>query len=50
MNYLRRRGSISTSPSRAAVFQFVIGNADAHGKNYSFLYGEAGARLAPLYG
>lgn len=32
-----------------AVFNFVIGNADAHGKNFSFLYAENGARLAPFY-
>lgn len=32
-----------------AVFNFVIGNADAHGKNFSFLYGKNEARLAPFY-
>lgn len=33
----------------AVVFNFLIGNSDAHGKNFSFLYGDGGARLAPLY-
>lgn len=33
----------------AAIFNLIIGNADAHGKNYSLLYGANGARLAPLY-
>ena len=33
----------------AAIFQVLIGNADAHGKNYSLLYAEGGAQLAPLY-
>ena len=34
----------------AVVFNFLIGNCDAHGKNFSFLYDvEAGPRLAPLY-
>ncbi|HJW73283.1 MAG TPA: type II toxin-antitoxin system HipA family toxin [Geothrix sp.] len=33
----------------AVIFNAVIGNADAHGKNFSILYGEAGPALAPLY-
>ncbi|MBK8726810.1 MAG: type II toxin-antitoxin system HipA family toxin [Holophagaceae bacterium] len=33
----------------AVVFNAVAGNADAHGKNFSLLYDEAGPRLAPLY-
>ncbi len=32
----------------AVIFNFLIGNHDAHGKNFSLLYG-GGARLAPLY-
>lgn len=32
-----------------AVFNFMIGNSDAHGKNFSFLYGGESARLAPFY-
>ncbi len=34
----------------AAIFNLIIGNADAHGKNFSLLYRENGAiELAPLY-
>ena len=33
----------------AVAFNFVIGNSDAHGKNFSFLYDGGSARLAPLY-
>lgn len=33
----------------AAIFHLVLGNADAHGKNYSILYDAGGPRLAPLY-
>lgn len=33
----------------AAIFQALIGNADAHGKNYSLLLDEEAIRLAPLY-
>jgi serine/threonine-protein kinase HipA len=47
---------ISSAPIRdvlrlfdAIVFNYVIGNNDAHGKNFSFLYADGEARLAPLY-
>jgi serine/threonine-protein kinase HipA len=33
----------------AAIFNLIVGNADAHGKNFSLLYGPNGAVLAPLY-
>ena len=33
----------------AALFNLIIGNADAHGKNFSLLYAPEGPRLAPLY-
>ena len=33
----------------AVVFNYLIGNNDAHGKNFSFLYGNGAAALAPLY-
>lgn len=33
----------------AAILNLVAGNADAHGKNFSILYGDQGPRLAPLY-
>ena len=33
----------------AAIFNLLIGNSDAHGKNFSLLYGANGIVLAPLY-
>jgi serine/threonine-protein kinase HipA len=33
----------------ATVFNFLIGNADAHAKNISLLHVDEGVRLAPLY-
>ncbi|WP_419950639.1 type II toxin-antitoxin system HipA family toxin [Candidatus Palauibacter sp.] len=33
----------------ATIFNLIVGNADAHGKNFSLLYDAAGPRLAPLY-
>ena len=33
----------------AAIFNLLVGNADAHGKNFAILYDEGGPRLAPLY-
>ncbi len=33
----------------AVIFNLAIGNADAHGKNFSFLLDGDGPRLAPLY-
>src|SRR5215469_3665364 len=31
------------------IFNYLIGNADAHGKNFSLLYDEGKPRLAPAY-
>jgi len=46
----------STAPARDVVdfldgliFNVLIGNADAHGKNYSMLYRDGERRLAPFY-
>ena len=33
----------------AVTFNFLIGNHDAHGKNFSLLHVPDGTRLAPLY-
>lgn len=33
----------------ATVFNYVIGNADAHAKNFSLLHEPGGVRMAPLY-
>jgi serine/threonine-protein kinase HipA len=32
-----------------SLFNFIVGNADAHGKNLSFLYRDGVIRLAPFY-
>ena len=34
---------------RALIFQYLVGNADAHGKNYALLYRGKVPDLAPLY-
>lgn len=34
---------------KSIVFNFLIGNSDAHGKNFSYLHTENGYVLAPLY-
>lgn len=34
---------------RYVVFNLVIGNCDAHGKNYSLLFHNGAVRLAPIY-
>jgi serine/threonine-protein kinase HipA len=33
----------------AVIFNVIVGNADAHGKNFSLLYDDGGTALAPLY-
>ena len=33
----------------ALVFNFIVGNADAHAKNFSLLYRDGNASLAPIY-
>ena len=33
----------------ASIFNALIGNADAHGKNYAMIYASGRRRLAPLY-
>lgn len=39
----------SRSLLRWSIFQLLIGNADAHGKNLSFFVDHGGLRLAPAY-
>ena len=48
--------SVSTLPAvdrmrllDVVLFNLMLGNADAHGKNFSILYSEGGPRLAPFY-
>lgn len=43
------RGADVRTMVRAAVLNFVLGNSDAHGKNFAILFTETGRRLAPLY-
>jgi serine/threonine-protein kinase HipA len=43
------RGTEVAAVVRAAVCSFVLGNSDAHGKNFAILFAELGRRLAPLY-
>jgi serine/threonine-protein kinase HipA len=48
--YGSQPGRDRLTAGRMAVFNFLVGNADAHGKNVSFLHGGGGrVRLAPLY-
>jgi serine/threonine-protein kinase HipA len=44
-----RPGNDRLAAARAAVFHYLVGNADAHAKNISLLHGPSGVRLAPLY-
>ncbi len=51
---LLRRVAVPPAPSvlrllDAAIFNVIVGNADAHGKNFSILYTANGPALAPLY-
>ena len=34
---------------RGCLFNVLVGNCDAHGKNFSILYGPGGPSLAPFY-
>jgi serine/threonine-protein kinase HipA len=43
------RGADVETAVRAAVCNFVLGNSDAHGKNFAILFAEPGRQLAPLY-
>lgn len=51
---LIQKFSIKPVPDRmiflkTLIFNYLIGNADAHGKNFSFLYEQGKPRLAPAY-
>lgn len=46
---LRLRGSDLLQLQRWVMFNYLIGNADAHAKNLSVLIDEKGFRLAPFY-
>lgn len=49
MRGLKVRASDMLQFQRWAMFNYLIGNADAHGKNMSVLIDEKGYRLAPFY-
>lgn len=42
-------GADRLAAAEAVVFNYLIGNADAHAKNLSLLHESGGVRLAPLY-
>lgn len=44
-----RPGADRLAAAEAAVFNYLIGNADSHAKNLSLLHEPSGVRLAPLY-
>lgn len=51
---LVRRASTAPAPAvlallDAAIFNVILGNADAHGKNFSLLYAQGTVNLTPLY-
>lgn len=48
-DYTVRKAVTRLSLLRWAVFQYLIGNADAHGKNVSFFCRPEGLALAPYY-
>lgn len=45
----KRPGTDLAKLMDAAIFNLIVGNADAHGKNFSILYDDLGPRMAPLY-
>jgi serine/threonine-protein kinase HipA len=47
--YMTRRALATQLLIRWALFQYVIGNSDAHGKNVSFFCRPDGLELAPFY-
>lgn len=42
-------GADRLAVAQAAIFNFLIGNADSHAKNISLLHEPGGVRLAPMY-
>jgi len=55
MRFLRQRSCLAsmhkggTRIYGTAIFNYLIGNNDAHGKNFSLVYPDKEIRLAPLY-
>ena len=52
-NLLREKTSIPLIEMRSflqyVLFNFIIGNCDAHGKNYSIMYKDNSKKLTPIY-
>lgn len=48
-DYVRQPAPAVLKVLDVAIFNLIIGNADAHGKNFSFLLDHSGPRLAPFY-
>jgi serine/threonine-protein kinase HipA len=48
-NYTIQKAVAQRDLLRWAIFQYLIGNSDAHGKNVSFFCGPQGLTLAPFY-
>lgn len=49
LKHINNRARDKLQMMRWALFQFLIGNCDAHGKNYSFFMDHEGLRSAPWY-
>ncbi len=49
LDHVVRKAAGKLAMLRWALFQFVIGNCDAHGKNFSFFVEPAGLATAPWY-
>lgn len=47
--YSLRPGVDRLAVGRAAIFNFLLANADAHARNFSLLHQPGGVRMAPLY-
>jgi serine/threonine-protein kinase HipA len=47
--YVRQPAPAVLSVLDVAIFNLAVGNADAHGKNFSFLLDQEGPRMAPFY-
>lgn len=49
LKFVNRKAVDKLAMLRWALFQLVIGNSDAHGKNFSFFVHRAGLQAAPWY-
>jgi len=49
VSYTAQKALTRQALTRWAIFQYLIGNADAHGKNVSFFCSAGGLAMAPFY-